>query len=430
VERILDLALELAPEERAALLDGACAGDPELRAEVEAILAGADAPVFFESPAIAFADPLLESEPEALDGAVVGPYRLIRELGHGGMGIVYLAERADGQFEQRVALKLIRRGMDSDEILRRFIAERQVLARLSHAHIARLLDGGVTAEGQPWFAMEYVAGLPLDRSCEERGLDITERLALFGKVCEAVQYAHRNLVVHRDLKPSNILVTAAGDIKLLDFGIAKALSTDPADETVTRAEQRLMTPEYAAPEQLRGELVTTATDVYALGAILYLLLTGRSAHQLAGRTPTERERVICEVEPELPSLAVRGTPRDRLRRRLAGDLDTIVLKALRKEPSRRYASVDAMIEDLDRHRTGLPVRARPDSVTYRARKCPRAPSIGDRGGRGRIPGARRRTGRHSVAGAGHLTRGGQGTRGEGFRGGPVSGVQARGVARP
>jgi eukaryotic-like serine/threonine-protein kinase len=368
VDRILDVVLELAPEERPAYLDQACAGDDGLRAEVDAVLAGAEARVFFETPAIAFADPLVEAESARLDRDIVGSYRLGRELGHGGMGVVYLAERADGHFEQRVALKLIKRGRDSDEIQRRFLTERQVLARLNHPHIAKLLDGGVTAEGQPWFAMEYVDGVPLNQYCEERELGIEERLALFGDVCEAVQHAHRSLVVHRDLKPSNILVTPAGEIKLLDFGIAKALSPELEDVTVTRAEERLMTPEYAAPEQIRGEQITTVTDVYALGAILYLLLTGRPAHQLVGRTPTERDRIICEMEPEPPSAVVRGTARDRLRRRLTGDLDTIVLKALRKEPARRYPSVEALLEDVERHRTGLPVRARADSVAYRARK--------------------------------------------------------------
>jgi Tol biopolymer transport system component/serine/threonine protein kinase len=367
VERIIDLALELAPEERSALLDRTCAGDPELRAEVEALLAGAEAPVFFESPALAFADALIEAEVPGRTGEFFGPYRLVRELGQGGMGLVYLAERMDGQFEQRVALKLIKRGMDSDEILHRFRAERQVLARLNHPHIARLLDGGVTADGQPWFAMEYVEGVALDRHCDEQGLGIEQRLAIFRKVCEAVQHAHESLVVHRDLKPSNILVTPAGEIKLLDFGIAKAL-TAPEGDTLTRTGDRLMTPEYAAPEQVRGDPVTTATDVYALGAILYLLLTGRQAHQIAGRTAAERDQVICEVQPQPPSAAVRGTVRDRLRQRLAGDLDTIVLMALRKEPARRYPSVKALLDDLERHRTGLPVHARRDSPAYRTRK--------------------------------------------------------------
>jgi Tol biopolymer transport system component/serine/threonine protein kinase len=368
VERILDLALELAPEERSALLDRTCAGDPELRAEVEALLVGAEAPVFFESPAIAFADPLVESEVAGRTGEFFGPYRLVRELGHGGMGLVYLAERADGQFQQRVALKLIKRGMDSDDILHRFLAERQVLASLNHPHIARLLDGGVTADGQPWFAMEYVEGVPLSRYCDERSLGIEARLAIFGKICKAVQHAHQSRVVHRDLKPSNILVTADGEIKLLDFGIAKVLRALPEDDSLTQTGDRLMTPEYAAPEQVCGGPVTIATDVYALGAILYLLLTGQPAHNFAGGTRAERDRVICEVEPESPSAAVRGTTRGRWRRRLAGDLDTIVLKALRKEPARRYPSVEALLEDLERHRSGLPVRAQRDSMAYRTRK--------------------------------------------------------------
>jgi tetratricopeptide (TPR) repeat protein/predicted Ser/Thr protein kinase len=300
-----------------------------------------------------------------LHGALIGPYRLLRELGQGGMGVVYLAERADGQFEQRVALKLIKRGMDSDDILRRFLGERQVLARLSHAHIARLLDGGITAEGQPYFAMEYVDGVPLYRYCAERSVGFEDRLRLFRDVCEAVQYAHRSLVVHRDLKPSNILVTSAGEIKLVDFGIAKVLYEDVADRSVTRTDQRLMTPDYAAPEQIRGEPVTTATDVYALGAILYQLLTGRTPHQFTGSSRAERYRIILEVDPQPPSRTVSATVEAR---RLRGDLDFIVLRALRKDPARRYPSVDALIEDLDRHRTGLPIRARPDSVAYRARK--------------------------------------------------------------
>jgi len=363
VARILDVVLDLPPEERGGVLDQECAGDSALRAEVEAVLAGAEAPVFFESPALAFADPLVEAE----DKRLIGAYRLGRELGHGGMGVVYLAERADGHFEQRVALKLIKVGITHDEILRRFLTERQVLARLNHPHIARLLDGGVTAAGEPWFAMEYVDGVPLDRYCEEHGLGIDERLALFADVCEAVQYAHRNLVVHRDLKPSNILVISGGGVKLVDFGIAKLLQQD-SDAEVTNTDHRIMTPEYAAPEQVLGEPITPATDVYALGAILYLLLTNRTAHQLKGVPQKEWDRVICVDQPAPPSAAVRGTERDRLRRRLAGDLDTIVLMALRKEPARRYPSAEALLEDLDRYRSKRPVRARPDSVLYRTRK--------------------------------------------------------------
>ena len=311
---------------------------------------------FLESPALVFAAPLLEVEDRvaSLEGARVGPYRVLRELARGGMGAVYLAERADGQFEQRVALKLIKRGMDSDEIHRRFLAERQILARLGHRHIARLLDGGVTADAQPWFAMEYVDGRPITAHSTRGGLSINARLDLFGDVVEAVRFAHQNLIVHRDLKPSNILVTDVGEVKLLDFGIAKLLHASPGEGTLTDTNLHAMTPEYAAPEQVRGEPVTTATDVYALGAVLYELLTGRRATRLERHTPAEIERVICEVEPEPPGLG--------------GDLDTIVLKALHKDPARRYPSAEALLDDLRRHLAGLPVRARPDTLGYRARK--------------------------------------------------------------
>lgn len=399
VNAILDEALELAPEGRAPYLDRACAGDRELRAEVERILAGADASGFLESPALEFAAPLrgaedtdTEDNAGPLDGEPIGPYRVVRELGRGGMGVVYLAERADGQYERQVALKLAHRGMDSEAIGRRFLAERQILARLSHPHIARLLDGGVSAHAQPYFAMEYVEGRPITTYCDESRLGIDERLRLFLEVCDAVRYAHQNLVIHRDLKPSNILVTPAGEAQLLDFGIAKMLHQESAGETLTQLGVRVMTPEYASPEQVRGDSVTTAADVYALGAVLYELLTGWRAHRFERRTPAEIERVICEVEPEAPSTAVartneisrgddhreaitpesvsraRATRPDRLRRQLAGDLDTIVLKALQKDPVRRYLSVDALIEDLERYKAGLPVWARPDSMAYRAGK--------------------------------------------------------------
>ena len=319
---------------------------------------------FLESPAVMFAAPLLEAVDRRASqlGTKIGPYRVIRELARGGMGAVYLAERADGQFEQHVALKLIKRGMDSDEIHRRFLAERQILARLGHRHIARLLDGGVTADAQPWFAMEYVDGRPITAHSARRGLSIDARLELFGDVVEAVRFAHQNLVVHRDLKPSNILVTDAGEVKLLDFGIAKLLHASPDDATLTDTNLHAMTPEYAAPEQVRGEPVTTATDVYALGAVLYELLTGKRATRLERRTPAEIERVICQVEPEPPGLG--------------GDLDTIVLKALHKDPARRYQSAEALLDDLRRHRAGLPVRARPDTLGYRARKFVRRHRVG------------------------------------------------------
>jgi serine/threonine-protein kinase len=278
------------------------------------------------------------------------------------MGRVYLAERADGQFEQRVALKLIKRGMDSDEIHRRFLAERQILARLSHPNIARLLDGGVTETDQPWFAMEYVNGVPITTHCKQLGLSVRQRLKLFEDVCDAVRYAHQNLIVHRDLKPSNILVTTGGVVKLLDFGIAKLLDETPGELSQVGTGLRAMTPEYAAPEQVRMEPVTTATDVYALGAVLYEVLTGRRVQSFSRPTPVEIERVVCDVEPANPDL---GT-----------DLDTILLKALRKDPARRYPTADAFAEDLRRYAVGLPVHARPDTVRYRAGKFIRRHRLG------------------------------------------------------
>ena len=383
---LLDEALELPAHSRDAFLDRVCAGDPVLRAAAEALVeADSAASGFLERAAIEYAG-TLSDDSKVLDGGPlphrdrVGPYRILRELARGGMGAVYLGERADGQFEQRVALKLIRGGAGSQEVHRRFLAERQILARLHHPHIARLLDGGVTSDGEPWFAMEYVAGTAVTHFCRERGLGIPERLALFRAVGEAVGYAHGQLVVHRDLKPSNIFVAEDGTVKLLDFGIAKLLSAVPQGggdaseaEPATRTELRVMTPEYAAPEQVRGEPVSTATDVYALGAVLYELLTGRRAHRFERHTPAEYERVVCETEPEAPSS---GVEHERLRRVLRGDLDTIVLKALEKEPARRYASVEAMLEDLRRYQAGLPIRARPASGLYRAGKFVRRHSLG------------------------------------------------------
>ena len=303
-----------------------------------------------------FAAPLVEAADRGapLDGAAVGPFRVLRELARGGMGAIYLAERADGQFQQRVAIKLIKRGMDSDEIHRRFLAERRILARLEHPHIARLLDGGVTPDGQPWFAMEYVDGTPITSHGSSRGLAREARLRLVGDVAEAVHYAHQNLVVHRDLKPSNILVTDSGQVKLLDFGIAKLLHDTPGVGTLTGTAVRAMTPEYAAPEQVRGDAVTTATDVYALGGVLYELLTGRRAHSFERHSAAEIERVICETQPAAPGLGA--------------DLDTIVLKALHKDPTCRYASAEALREDLRRYGAGLPVTARRDTLGYRTRR--------------------------------------------------------------
>ena len=318
-----------------------------------------------------------------LDGVRIGSYRLVKELGRGGMGTVYLAVRSDDSFQKRVALKVLKRGMDTDAIVRRFRNERQILASLDHPYISGLLDGGTTPDGLPYFAMEFVEGQPIDEYCETRRLDTTARLEMFTKICAAVQYAHQNLIIHRDIKPANVLVTADGTPKLLDFGIAKLLNPDLGGQTYapTAEGPLLMTPEYASPEQVRGEVVTTATDVYSLGVLLYELLTGRRPYQLTSRTPAEIARVVCHSVPERPSTAVTRTagvpvqtaPQDgpdpqRLRRRLAGDLDTIVLKALSKEPARRYASVDQFSEDIRRHLSGLPVMARKDTFGYRAAK--------------------------------------------------------------
>jgi eukaryotic-like serine/threonine-protein kinase len=400
-EAILDAVFDLDPAARAAALDRTCGNDLHLRARIESLLAAdEDASMFLETPAAEYAAGLVRAatdggEPDDVDtaGDLIGPYRLIKEIGHGGMGRVFLAVRADGQFEQQVALKVVRGAQSSREILQRFLRERQILARLQHPHIARLLDGGVSADGRPYFAMEHVVGEPITTYCDARALGIAARLDLFANVCDAVQYAHQNLVVHRDLKPSNTLVTSDGEVKLLDFGIAKVLHEDDEgiDATLTRLGSGPMTPEYATPEQVQGEPVTTATDVYALGALAYELFTGRGPHRLAKLTAVEVQRAITEQDVERPSSAVahgdsggrqsdiaraRGTDQGHLRRELRGDLDTILLKALQRDPRRRYASAGALVEDLRRYRAGLPIAARRDSLSYRTGKFVRRHAIG------------------------------------------------------
>jgi eukaryotic-like serine/threonine-protein kinase len=304
----------------------------------------------------------------------LGPYRLIREIGHGGMGTVYLGVRADDAFQKRVAIKVLKRGMDTDSIVRRFRHERQILASLEHPFIASLLDGGSTPDGRPYFAMEFVEGQPIVDYCETLRLDTAARLGLFRNVCTAVQYAHQNLVIHRDIKPANVLVMADGTPKLLDFGIAKLLNPELGGQTLapTAPGLQLMTPEYASPEQVRGDAVTTASDVYSLGVLLYELLAGRLPYTLSSRAPADIVRVVCEAEPIRPSTAITmlegEAPTQRLRRQLEGDLDNIVLKALSKEPQRRYASVDQFSEDVRRHLAGLPVLARKDTWGYRTTK--------------------------------------------------------------
>jgi tetratricopeptide (TPR) repeat protein/tRNA A-37 threonylcarbamoyl transferase component Bud32 len=383
VQRLLHEALGKPVSERAAFLEQACAGDPELRSEVASLLSSAEeAGDFLEvPPEPATAGDNGEEEPPR---GRIGPYRVDRLLGRGGMGHVYLAVRADEQYRKRVAIKVVKRGTDTDFVLRRFRQERQILAGLDHPNIARLLDGGNTDDGLPYFVMEYVEGEPITTFCERCALSIPERLALFRTVCGAVQFAHQNLVVHRDLKPGNILVTANGVPKLLDFGIAKLLNPELAPQAIdmTVAGVRLFTPDYASPEQIQGERITTASDVYSLGVLLYELLTGQRPYRVKSRTPEEIGKQVVEAEPEKPSLAVTRplggdgasgvsqafTEPQKLRRLLSGDLDTIVLKAMRKEPHRRYASVEQLSEDLRRHLEGLPVTARKDTVGYRAEK--------------------------------------------------------------
>ncbi len=389
IEHLFQSALDCEPARRAAFLNSACLGDDSLRQEVESLLASYDKGGFTETPAFAEGLKLLEEKEErSLAGQNIGPYKVIRKLGQGGMGAVYLAARADQAFQKEVAIKLIKRGQDTDDVIHRFRSERQILASLDHPNITRLLDGGTTDDGLPYFVMEYIQGQPIDIYCDSNKLDTTQRLKLFQSVCSAVHFAHQNLVIHRDIKPGNILVTSEGVPRLLDFGIAKLLAAEPsaADRTVTMA--RRMTPLSASPEQVRGENITTASDVYSLGVLLYKLLTGHSPYHLAGRSSDEFERAICEEAAEKPSAVIdrveesgtehaitpqsvsesrEGTP-DKLRRRLRGDLDNIVLMALRKEPQRRYSSVLQFSEDIRRHLEGLPVTARHDTPGYRASK--------------------------------------------------------------
>lgn len=383
-QRIQDLfaaGAELDDAGRAALLDRECAGDLELRRSVERLYAS-DAVV--DGP---LTHAIVRAAADAIDAAHTaagaadasrryGSWRLIERIATGGMGTVWRAERADGRFEQRVAIKLLNPAMLAPEALARFDAERRILASLSHPNIARLLDGGTADDGTPWLAMEYVEGATIVQHCAERELDARVRVQLFLKVCAAVDHAHRNLVVHRDLKPSNILVDRDGEPKLLDFGIAKLVDPERRDATVTAVELRALTPAYASPEQLLGAPITTATDVYSLGVLLYELLSGIHPYGPTESTPVELHRAILDRVPEPPSAAAAGTRKrdDRTRRRarrhvpIHGDLDTIVLMALRKEPARRYGSVRALADDLERYLRDEPVVARADSLAYRTGK--------------------------------------------------------------
>ncbi|MEL6302439.1 MAG: serine/threonine-protein kinase [Pseudomonadota bacterium] len=382
ISKILADALEQPAADRSAFISEACGSDREMRDEVESLLSRqADANAFFDR----FADDLTpdttkRSDIPSLSGTDVGPYRLTEVIGRGGMGVVYRAARNDGAFEQEVALKLLPTGVSEDH-LQRFEAERQILAPLQHPHIARLLDGGFSADGTPYFVMDYVDGVPITQYCDAQQLDVRQRLKLFGQVCSAVQYAHQNLVVHRDLKPSNILVTDGGVVKLLDFGIAKLLDQSARSRpSLTQVGARVMTPEYASPEQIRGDSITTSSDVYQLGVLLYELLTGRRPYKAIAIR--EMERIILEEEPTRPSTAITmvmdATPEtstqthamttQKLQRELRGDLDQIILKALSKRPDHRYSSVEAMADDLGRHLQGMPVLAQGNRWTYVASK--------------------------------------------------------------
>jgi len=360
-------ALAVPAGERDGFLAHACAGDAAMAGEIAQLLAAHERDQgIMEGPATITAPSWLEDEPPSAVGRRFGPYRVVRELARGGMGAVYLAQRVDGAFDQRVALKVIKRGMDSDHVVARFRAERQILASLEHPNIARLLDGGASDEGQRFFVMEYIDGQRIDEFARERRLPVAERLRLWLQVCGAVSYAHQHLVVHRDIKPANVLVTSDGTPKLLDFGIARLL--DPTTEAVsTMTELRMLTPEYASPEQIEGGHATTVSDVYSLGVVLYELLTDRSPYRPRSRAPQDIAEAIRTTEPVRPSAAVSAADAS-LGRRLRGDLDTILLTALRKEPERRYPSVERLASDVRRHLEGLPVRARPDTFGYRAGK--------------------------------------------------------------
>jgi serine/threonine protein kinase/tetratricopeptide (TPR) repeat protein len=389
VKQLFSAALECPPHELPAFL--CSVGEDDLRSEVESLLRSFEIDGdFLESSVFSLsaaniASGVLQAEPErSMAGHRIGPYRLIREIGRGGMGAVYLAVRDDGQYEQQVALKIIKLGMDSEDVVRRFRRERQILARLNHENISRLLDGGMTADGRPYFVMEYVDGLSIDKYVETHHLSIEARLKIFRAVCGAVQYAHDRKVIHRDIKPSNVLITPVGTAKLLDFGIAKFLDSDSSTKSIDQTDTalRALTPEYASPEQLDGLPLTEASDIYSLGVVLYKLLTGRSPYSVQSRKPQEILKLALGTNPDKPSFALekrvftfggrlsknvsQTNERQALKQALNCDLDNIVLMALRREPQRRYASVEQFSSDIALYLKGMPVLARKDTLTYRS----------------------------------------------------------------
>ena len=394
IKKIFSEAIDLAPEDRENYVRKATEAQPEYYDEVMSLLKAHEQPGLLDNPFDSLKASFFEDNDEnfrTFKNKKIGPYKINKELGRGGMGRVFFAERDDEQFTQKVALKLIPGGITSENQTLRFLSERQILANLNHPNIAKLFDGGITDYGLPWFAMEYIDGKPIDLYCDEKHLSIPERLELFRKVCDAVQYAHQKLVVHRDLKPSNILVKDNGTVKLLDFGIAKILNPDQQDASgvpLTQTGLLPLTPAYASPEQVRGDTITTASDIYQLGVVLYELLSGCRPYEVTGRSPSEIEQIICREEPTRPSTAItniskngndremtperagkmRQTKPRKLQKKLRGDLDTIILKALRKEPERRYESADKLRSDIDLYLSDRPVTAHPDSRLYRAGK--------------------------------------------------------------
>ena len=372
VKEIFAAALERDPSERTTYVDQACAADTELRGEVISLLeAHETAGGFIEQEAAQRIGLTSAAPSKDWIGRRLGPYRIVGEAGRGGMSQVFKAVRDDQQYEKQVAIKLLKPGLDTDSLLRRFRAERQILAQLSHPNIAHLLDGGATEDGAPYLVMEYIEGKPIDAYCDDRELGVTERIDLFRSLCSAVHYVHQHLMVHGDLKCGNVLVTDQGVVKLLDFGIAKLLGPATSSREEPRATTFLaLTPEYASPEQVRGEPISTSSDVYSLGVLLYRLLCGDLPHKATGSTTWALAQQICELDPAPPSVtAVEATTGyGRFANTLRGDLDNIVLKALKKTPEERYPSAEQLAEDLRRYLRGFPVAARPDTTGYRVRK--------------------------------------------------------------
>lgn len=394
IKEIFTKALELEAEERISYIRKECRGDTQLMEEVLSLLDAHDMNGAIDQPIDTLRmSAITNSKNDLIKGRKIDKYKIIKELGYGGMGNVYLAERADGQFEQYVALKVLRTGMFVPDQSQRFLAERQILASLNHKNIARLYDGGITDQGQPYIVMEYIEGKPIDQYCDSKQLTIRERLDLFLDVCEAVQYAHGKLIVHRDLKPSNILVTKDGVVKLLDFGIAKVLNSKELTTNryinLTQTSLLPLTPAYASPEQVQKDVITTASDIYQLGLVLYKLLTGCHPYKLKNKSPGRIEKIICEQPPNRPSSILTGshslllqsksvpnsflelvsntrkTNPSQLKKQLTGDLDTIVLKTLEKEPDLRYKSTGHLMDDIRRYLESVPIIARPGTVGYR-----------------------------------------------------------------